>query len=130
MANVLIQTQLTTEQIIDVIGQLDASDLESVLRKAMQFQAKQKGQSQFQRESELLNRIFQKKSATFRRRFDRLKTKCKAFKLTTQEHEEFLRLLEEVQKEDVEYVEALTELAQLHNVTLPVLMEQLGIKAR
>src|SRR5439155_25876716 len=130
MAVVSVQAQLTMQQLLDAIGKLEPGELEAVTRKALQLQAQHNAQSRFQREAELLDIIFQKKSAAFRRRYDRLNTKRKGFQLTPAEHEELLRLIDEAQAFDVRYVEALAELAKLRQVSLPELMEQLGLKAQ
>ena len=130
MAVVSVQAQLTMQQLLDAIGKLEPGELEAVTRKALQLQAQHNAQSRFQREAELLDIIFRKKPAAFRRRFDRLNAKRKAFQLTLAEHEELLRLIDEVQAFDVRYVAALAELAKLRQVSLPELMEQLGIKAQ
>jgi hypothetical protein len=123
-------TVLTTEQLIKAIGKLEGNELESVTREALQRHAKSKAEKRFQREAELLDTIFEKKSAAFRRRYDRLNAKRNAFQLSPEEHEELLGLIQEIQAFDVRYVKALTELAQLRQIELPELMEQLGIKAR
>jgi hypothetical protein len=130
MATISVQAQLTTQQLMDAIRQLDGSELESLTRQIMQRLAQSKAEDNFQREMELLNIIYAKKSAAFRRRFDRLKAKQRAFQLSPDEHNELLRLIEEVQAADVRYVEALAELARLRGVSLPELMEQLEIKAQ
>ena len=128
MATVSVQAQLTMEQLLEAIGKLDAASLKSVTHKALQLQAQNNAQVRFQREAELLNVIFRKKPLAFRRRFDRLNVKRRAFKLTPEEHQELLQLIDEAQAFDVRYVEALAELAQLRQMSLPELMSQLGIK--
>lgn len=130
MATVSVQAQLTTEQLLEAIGKLEPGELESVTRKALQLQAQHNAQRRFHREAELLDIIFRKKPAAFRRRFDRLNAKRRAFTLTPEEHAELLRMIEEVQAADVRYVEALAELATLRQVSLSELMEQLDLKAR
>jgi hypothetical protein len=130
MTTVSVQTQLTMEQLLEAMEQLDAASLESVTSKVLQLQAQHNAQDRFQREAELLDIIFRKKTPGFRRRFDRLNVKRRAFKLTAEEHQELLRLIEEVQAFDVHYIEALAELAVLRQVSLPDLMAQLGITAQ
>lgn len=130
MATVVVQAQLTVEQLLEAIGQLDAVGLDTVTHKALQMQAQHNAQDKFQREVELLDTIFRKKPVGFRRRFDLLNAKARVFKLTPIEHQELLRLIDEAQAFDVGYVEALAELAQLRQLSLPELMDQLGIKAQ
>src|SRR5579863_2155546 len=95
MATVSVQAQLTMQQLLEAIGQIDAASLESVTHKALQLQAQNNAQDRFQREAELLDIVFRKKPLMFRRRFDRLNVKRREFKLTAEEHQELLRLIDE-----------------------------------
>jgi hypothetical protein len=130
MATVSVQAQLTMEQLLEAIGKLDAIGLDSVTHKALQLQAQKNAQNRFQREAELLDIIYRKKTPAFRRRFDRLNVKRRRFTLTPEDHQELLQLIDEAQAFDVCYVEALAELAQLRRMPLPELMAQLGIKTQ
>lgn len=130
MATISVQAQLTPHQILDAVKQLNGVELEQVTREAMRLAAKQKANAQFQRESELLDVIFAQKSAAFRRRFDRLNAKRRRFTLSPDELTELLQLIEQVRADDVRYVEAVSELAQLRGITMPELMQQLGLQEK
>jgi hypothetical protein len=49
--------------------------------------------------------------------------------LTSEEHDELLRLTDEVERREVDRLSALAELAQSQGVPLPALMLRLGISA-
>ena len=82
-----------------------------------------------EREAELLRQIYQEKRPGFQERFDLLNAKRSSFTLTSEEQEELLRLVDESEAFTVRRLEALGELAQLRQLTLPALMKQLGLKA-
>ena len=63
------------------------------------------------------------------RRYDELIAKRDAEMLSDAEYEELLRLTKQVEAFDVARVEALSQLAAHHSVTLSVLMRQLGIES-
>lgn len=128
MATISLEAQITTRQLLEAILQLEKDDFEQIRRQIVQMDAKRTAQTHYQREAELQNVIFQKKSPAFRRRFDRLNAKRRANTLTPAEHTELLKLIDAVQAADVQYIEALSELARLRKVALPELMEQLGLK--
>jgi uncharacterized protein YnzC (UPF0291/DUF896 family) len=60
-------------------------------------------------------------------RFDELVAKRQDESLTTEEHQELLRLIEKVENMDVARIEAFAELAHLRGISVDELMDQLGI---
>ncbi len=75
MATIFLKAELTPQQIIEAIGQLDRHDLERITRQTLQAQAKQKAEVRYEREAQILAVIFEKKPVTFRRKFERLRKK-------------------------------------------------------
>ena len=47
--------------------------------------------------------------------------------LNQEEHQELLQVLDQIEQHDVKRLEALAELAQVRNVSIRVLMKDLGI---
>jgi len=80
-------------------------------------------------ESELLMKINQRLPAALQTRFDELVARRQDEILTTEEHEELLCLIEQVERMDVVRIKALAQLAKLRGITLDELMEQLNIRA-
>lgn len=61
-------------------------------------------------------------------RFDLLTAKRSAETLTSEEYDELLALSDEIELRDAQRVEYLAELAQLRNISLRSLMQQLDIR--
>lgn len=129
MSVISIQAKLTTEELLNVVEQLPPKDAEKIASRLLHLQAQRKAASLSKREAELLQTIYQEKRPGFQERFDELNAKGRAFTLTDVEQEERLQLVDESEAFTVQRLQALIELAQLRQTTLPALMKQLGIKA-
>jgi len=79
-------------------------------------------------ETELLAKIKQSVPVDLQTRYDELITKRRGASLTESEHDEVLRLTEQVEGLDAERLEYLAELSRLRGTTLRDLMKDLGIK--
>ena len=129
MAVVSVQARLTTEDLLAALEQLEPAEAEKITRRLLHLQAKRKAPNLSQRETELLREIYREKRPGFQERFDLLNEKRRAFTLSPEEHQELLQLVDESEAFTVRRLEALGELAQLRQMTLPALMKQLGLKA-
>jgi hypothetical protein len=78
------------------------------------------------REAILLQKVNQSLPVATQQRFDDLNEKRRDETLTDEEHQELLALIEQIEENDVERVKDLGQLAQWRNVSLSVLMKQLG----
>lgn len=78
-------------------------------------------------ESILLQKINQGLPVAIQQQFDDLNEKRRDETLTDEEHQALLALIEQIEESDVERVKDLGQLAQLRNVSLSVLMKQLGL---
>jgi hypothetical protein len=81
-------------------------------------------------ETKLLQRINQGLSEVLRQRYDNLLAKRRAETLTPEEHTEFLRLTDQMEKLEGNRLQALVELAQFRKTSLVALMRDLGIRER
>lgn len=79
-------------------------------------------------EAGLLQKIDQGLSPEVQQRYDELTAKRRAETLTPEEHQELLALIDRIEQAGAKRVQALTELAQLRNVSVTTLMAQLGIR--
>ncbi len=129
MAVVSVQAKLTTEDLMAALEQLEPEEAEKITRRLLHLQAQRRAPNLSAREAELLREIYRDKRPGFQERFDLLNAKRRDFTLTLQEHEELLRLVDESEAFTARRVQALGELAQLRQMTLPALMKQLGLKA-
>jgi hypothetical protein len=129
MAVISVQAKLTTEDLMAALEQLEPAEAEKVSRHLLHLQARRKAPHLSEREAELLREIYREKRPGFQERFDELNIKRRAFSLAREEYEELLRLVDESEAFTLRRLEALVELAQLRQVSLPALMQQLGLKA-
>ena len=79
-------------------------------------------------ESELLEEINQGFPAEHWKRYGDLAVKRRAETLTAEEHAEMLAMIQVREEANVHRVECLAELAKLRQVSLKVLMDQMGIE--
>jgi hypothetical protein len=129
MAVVSVQAKLTTDDLLAALEQLDPAEAEKVSRRLLHLQARRKAPHLSEREARLLREIYRDKRPGFQERFDELNAKRRAFTLTPEEHQELLRLVDESEAFTARRLEALAELAQLRQASLPALRKQLGLKA-
>jgi hypothetical protein len=128
MAIVSVEAKITTEDLIKAIEQLESTEVEKLTRRLLLLQARRRAVNLSEREAQLLREIYREKRPGFQEQFDLLNAKRRSFILTPEEQEELLHLVDESEAFTVRRLEALGELAQLRQVTVPVLMKQLGLK--
>jgi hypothetical protein len=128
MANGNVETRVSSEQLLKAAGQLSSSDLDEFVERVLVLRAKRKAPHLPQAEAELLVAINQSLPAETQRRYDELIAKRRAEALTPEEYSELLCLTDEVEAYDTRRVENLVKLAQLRQVTLDQLMEDLGLR--
>jgi hypothetical protein len=84
---------------------------------------------QQKRAAALLEIIQQTKPDELRVRYPELIVKRRAETISSDEYEELFRLTEQAEAFNVRWLEALADLADLRHMTLPALMQDLGIQA-
>ena len=128
MAGGNVETPLSSEQLLKAVGQLSSSDLDEFVQRVLVIRAQRKAPHLPQAEAELLVAINRSLPADTQRRYDELMAKRRAEVLTPEDHDELLRLTDEVEAHDTRRVENLVNLAQLRQMTLDQLMEDLGLR--
>lgn len=128
MAMVKVQAKLSTEDLLNAINQLDKRNLESLLQKILVLVARRKAQNLQKNEAELLNKINQGFPPEIQQRYDSLIARRRSENLTDAEQTELLKLTDHVENLERQRIEYLVELAQLRQMTLNQLMQQLGIQ--
>ncbi len=121
--------QQTPQEIFAAIEQLEPNEAEQIAQRVLQMQAHRKAPHLPAREAELLQEIYREKRVGFQARFDELNAKRRESTLTSEEYAELLQLNDESETFTLRRLEALAELSLLRRVTLPALMQQLGLKA-
>lgn len=128
MATLEVKTQLSYEELLNAIDQLNLRDLEKLTTQVISLQARRKARGFSQDETKLLLKINQKINPKIKNRYDELLAKRQEESLTSKEYDELLKLTNEVEKLEVKRVEYLSQLAQLQNKNITELMRELGIQ--
>ncbi len=128
MATIQLQSQISLDALVSGVEQLSTPDLEWLTNQVLALRAKRRAPSLPRKEAELLQKINQGLSVEMQQRFNLLTAKRRAETLTSEEYQELLELVDEIELRDAKRVEYLAELAQLRNISLRMLMKQLGIR--
>ncbi len=121
-------THFTPALILRELGKLSTADMEGVLHKLQMLAATKKGALKAD-EARLLEIINETLPADQRTAYRRLSLKRKNESLTPSDHRELLRLSDAVELLHAKRMQSLVKLAALRKISLPDLMEQLGLKS-
>jgi len=121
------EIQLSFEEILEGISQLNTPEIEYFLGEIGTILAKRKASNLPVREAELLLKINQGLPSKKLQEFDRLSQKLDKETLTEKEHEQLLHLSDEMEKLDAKRMEYLIELANLRSISVDKLLEDLGL---
>jgi hypothetical protein len=122
------EIQIGLDELLTGVSQLETPDLEGFLTEVSILLAHRKVASLPQREAELLQAINKGLLPSSQQRYDELSAKLRAEAITDSEHKELLALIDQSEVFAAERLERLLELAQLRQITLPELMDQLGLQ--
>jgi hypothetical protein len=125
-----IQTEVSKNDLLRGVEQLNTTDLEDFIREILQIKAKRKAAKTNKKEAELLFTINHNFNEIEQTRFDELIEKRQSHTITEEELEELKTLSTYSEEIAVERVKALTELAALKNTTVRELMKELDVKPR
>ncbi len=128
MPSLHVEAQRRYHSLLETIGQFGQTELDQFVAEVIALRARRQAPSVSFRESALLMKINQHLSSDLQARFDELIAKRRKETLTNKEHQELLRLIDQVERMDAVRIEALTQLAHFRGVRLDALMDQLGIK--
>src|SRR5579871_897890 len=126
MATIQLEAQVSSEELLKAVEQLNAEDLENFAQGVLQLRAQRQVKGLLSAEAELIEQINQTLPAEVQRRFEDLNTKRRMHTLTPEEHIELLQLIQRMEALNVHRVEALAVLAQLRKTSLKGLMKDLG----
>jgi len=129
MPTVQITAQASTDELLRSVASLPAAELEQFVTRVLALRARLKAPTIPDQEANLLRKINIGLSAIQQQRFADLNLKRQEETLTDEEHQELLVLIEEMETKNVERIQSLSLLAQLRQVSLTTLMQNLGIKA-
>jgi hypothetical protein len=121
-------TNLSSDQILSALEQLSSAELERLVPRVIALGAARRAPQLAPEESKLLERIEEGLPEALKTRLSELEAKRDDCSLTEAEATELLGLSDQAERLHGERLAALAELAKLRRTTLPVLMDQLGIK--
>jgi hypothetical protein len=120
-------SRVSTDEIISAVAQLSLPEIEEVFDHVLALQAERQAGHLSPSESELLVRINDWLPAELLERLATLRAKREDETITDAEYGELTRLGDQAEELHAERLAALVELAKLRGVTVPLLLDQLGI---
>lgn len=129
MTTIHVEAHFSADDLLKAIEQLENTELERFVERLIDLKAQRSAPRLSEGETELLSRINQGLPSDLADRYHRLTEKRRAALLLPEEHEELLRLSDQMEHLEAERVEALAGLARLRGTSLTRLMADLGIQA-
>lgn len=128
MSTIQITSQVSTEDLLHGVESLPTEELEQFVARVLALCARRKANSLNEQESKLLQLINRPVPVTLQSHYDLLAQKQRTNTLSADEYAELLQVIEQIEKFDAERVQHLVTLAQLRQVSLDKLMQDLGIR--
>jgi uncharacterized protein (DUF1778 family) len=116
------------QRLLEEAGQLSLSEFDKFVSDVIALRAKRFAPSLTREESVLFRKINSGLPPEVRQRYRELIEKRRAESLTQAEYDDLVELTNRSEQKQAERLEALIELAKIRNITLPELMDKLGIK--
>ena len=129
MVTIAVRAQLTSEDLLQAVEQLDTPELEEFTQHVLLLQAQRHTSLSGTTEEELLERINKKVDESFQKRYKKLIAKRQAEILTQQELSELLSMTDQMEAHNVMRLEALIQLAAIRGTSLDLIMKALNIQA-
>ncbi len=127
MPTIQIEANLSSEQLLNAARQMPRPEFNRFVEDVLRVRANHERGNLSVAESELLAQINQPVPADMQRRYDELLARRDARTLSTDEQQELLRLTDQVELLEAERMKRLIELAQLRQVSLDEVFQQLGL---
>lgn len=128
MPTIQIEADLSSDQLLSAVRQLPRWDFDQFVTRVLNLRAERIAPVLPAAESELLLKINHPVPDDLQQRYDELLARRDARTLISEEYEELLALTDQVETLEAERMKHLIELAQLRQVTLDELMNQLGLQ--
>lgn len=128
MSSVQIKRANTLEKLLEAVEQLSLPDLDQLMFQILALKAQRKAHSFSKDETTLLLKINKGLPDKIQKRFDELVAKRQEEILTPDEHQELLKLTDQIEKSDALRVKYMAELARLRRTSLIALMQELDIR--
>lgn len=129
MPTIQIEAQVSTEQLLRVVEQMPAHELDTFVASVLALRAQRDAPHLSEAESDLFLKINHAIPPELQQRYDELISKRQAETLSVEEYTELLNLTDQIEKLEADRVVALADLARLRHTSLPELIHALGIQA-
>lgn len=117
------------QELIAALEHLDQNELDQIARHVRRLRSAKPSSEPASREAELLRVIKRRKPRELRETYVELIAKRDNETLTSDEHEELLRLTDQAEAFNVRWLEAISALSKLRQVPVSTLIQELGNQA-
>jgi hypothetical protein len=124
-----VKIEVSPLNLLQAIQQLSQPELDKFIETLLQFKAQKIAPNLSQQESEILLKINQDLPLELQHQYQILIEKRHQETLTESEYEQLLELTEQVEKNQAQRMEYLTQLAQIRQVSLTTLITQMEVKS-
>lgn len=122
-----VETGIPFARILESVEHLSLDDLEQLMNQVVALRARRKASCLPKDESDLILKINKGLPPGIRKRFGELSARCRAEKLTPDEHRELLDLTDRIEKSDAERMKHILELARIRGVDIELLMDEMKL---
>jgi hypothetical protein len=122
-----MNAQLSVNDLLDNASRLDTSDFDTFFHEVLTLRAKRVSPVLSTLETNLLKEIYKKLPNSTLKRYENLSMKRQTETINENEYAELLKLVKEVEQNNVIRLKSIVELATIRKITPQKLMEQLGL---
>ena len=127
MSSIKIESQISFQDLLKGVEQLEIKDLEEFVESVLKIRAKKVAPSLSNKESALLKKINKPLPKKLQERFEVLNQKRKEETLTSAEQKELINITKKFESLNVLRLKALADLYKIRQTPVRELMNQLGI---
>ena len=128
MAIVKVETELSTDNLLKAVGQLNKHEIEQFVSQVINLRAQRLVHRLSQAEAQFIMKINQGLPAEVQKRYDELIDKRRDESLSSEEYSELLRLTDQIENLEAERMQYLSELSSYRKVPIIELMENFGLQ--
>lgn len=130
MASIKIESQITFQDLLKGVEQLEIKDLEKFVDNVLKIRARKITPSLSKEESTLIKKINKPLPKKLNQRFEVLNQKRQLETLTEMEHQELIEITKKFEALNVARLKALADLSKIRQLPVRKLMKQLGISPK
>lgn len=128
MAIVKVETELSTDNLLKAVGQLNKHEIEQFVSQVINLRAQRLVHRLSQTEAQFIVKINQGLPVEVQKRYNELIDKRRDESLSSEEYSELLRLTDQIENLEAQRMRYLSELACYRKISLTELMENMGIQ--